>query len=170
MASDRLHDFARAVATRQAAHDTLDEETMKAIALDLGMSEAEILEARAEGAARKERARGLMQRSLFDDAITELELAAAWNPQDVEVLTLLADCFVRRGRKRQNQSDMERGRELCLQALKVAPANSDASAILQVIEMNPVKASGGSSAVGVVVAAVAAVVVGAIALIVALFS
>ncbi len=164
MASDRLHDFARAVATRQAAHDTLDEETMKAIALDLGMSEAEILEARAEGAARKERARGLMQRSLFDDAITELELAAAWNPQDVEVLTLLADCFVRRGRKRQNQSDMERGRELCLQALKVAPA------ILQVIEMNPVKASGGSSAVGVVVAAVAAVIVGAIALIVALFS
>jgi tetratricopeptide (TPR) repeat protein len=170
MASDRLHDFARAVATRQAQQDPVDEDTMRAIALDLGMSEAEIVAARAEGSARKERAQGLRQRGLLDDAIAELEQAAAWNPLDVEVMTLLADCFVRRGRKLQKAEDLERGRQLCLQALQVAPANTEAPAILQVIQMNPVtKDGGGTSPMVMVVGGVIAVIVAVIAAIAAIF-
>lgn len=166
--SDRLHDFARAVAVRQAEQEQhVDEATMKAIALDLGMSEGDILKARAEGQAMKERARGLRQRGLIDDAITELEQASAWNPLDVEVLTMLADCYVRRGRKAKSQPDMEKGRQIALQALKVAPANTDAPQILQVIQMNPIE-EGSTGSVGII-AVVAAVVLGVIAAIVAFF-
>jgi tetratricopeptide (TPR) repeat protein len=167
--SDRLHDFARAVAVRQAEQQSdhvVDEATMKAIALDLGMTEEDILKARAEGQAMKERARGLRQRGLIDDAITELEQASAWNPLDVEILTMLADCYVRRGRKQQSQPDMEKGRQIALQALKVAPGNTEAPQILQVIQMNPIEEGG--SRFGII-AAVVAVVVGVIAAIVAFF-
>lgn len=165
--SDRLHDFARAVAVRQAEQENtdhiVDEATMKAIALELGMTEDDILAARAEGQARKERARGLRQRGLIDDAITELEQASAWNPLDVEVLTMLADCYVRRGRKSKSVEDMEKGRQLALQALKVAPADREAPQILQVIQMNPVQEStmsvGVFSAIAVVLLAIIAAVV-----------
>lgn len=141
--SDRTHDFARAVAVRQLEAPALDEATMREIALELGMTEADLLEARAEGSARKERARGLRQNGLLDDAIAELEQASAWNPLDVEVLTLLADTLVRRGRKTRSAVDLSRGRELALAALQAAPANTDAPAILQTIQMNPVKESSG---------------------------
>jgi tetratricopeptide (TPR) repeat protein len=169
--SDRLHDFARAVAVRQAeqqqhSEHVVDEATMKAIALELGMSEEDILKARAEGQAMKERARGLRQRGLIDDAITELEQASAWNPLDVEILTMLADCYVRRGRKNKSAPDLEKGRQIALQALKVAPGNREAPQILQVIQMNPID-KGGSS-VGII-AVVAAVVLAVIAGIVAFF-
>lgn len=168
--SDRLHDFARAVAVRQAEQantdDVVDEATMKAIALELGMSEDDILAARAEGQARKERARSLRQRGLIDDAIKELDQASAWSPLDVEVLTMLADCYVRRGRKNKSAPDLEKGRHLALQALKVAPGDREAPQILQVIQMNPINEGGNS--VGVV-AAVAAVVLAVIAALVAFF-
>jgi tetratricopeptide (TPR) repeat protein len=174
--SDRLHDFARAVAVRQAEQQqqdhVVDEATMKAIALELGMTEEDILKARAEGQAMKERARGLRQRGLIDDAITELDQASAWNPLDVEILTMLADCYVRRGRKQKSAADLEKGRQIALQALKVAPGNREAPQILQVIQMNPVEEGG--SGVGVIAAVVAvavvvAVVLGVIAAIVAFF-
>jgi tetratricopeptide (TPR) repeat protein len=169
--SDRLHDFARAVAVRQAeqqqqSEHVVDEATMRAIALELGMSEEDILKARAEGQAMKERARGLRQRGLIDDAITELEQASAWNPLDVEILTMLADCYVRRGRKNKSAPDLEQGRQIALQALKVAPGNREAPQILQVIQMNPVE-EGGSS-VGII-AVVAAIVLAVIAGVVAYF-
>lgn len=167
--SDRLHDFARAVAFRQAGQQQdqiVDEATMKAIALELGMTEEDILKARAEGQAMKERARGLRQRGLIADAITELEQASAWNPLDVEILTMLADCYVRRGRRQKSAADLEKGRQIALQALKVAPGNREAPQILQVIQMNPVEEGG--TGVGVI-AAVVAVVLGVIAAIVAFF-
>ena len=165
--SDRLHDFARAVAVRQAeqaqqSEHVVDEATMKAIALELGMSEDDILKARAEGQAMKERARGLRQRGLIDDAITELEQASAWNPLDVEILTMLADCYVRRGRKQRSQPDMEKGRQIALQALKVAPGNTDAPQILQVVQMNPIEEGGSSVGIIAVVAAIVLAVIGGI--------
>ena len=158
--ADRLHDFARAVAVRQTEADVVDESVMQAIALDLGMTEEEIIQAKAEGQARKERARGLRQRGLIDEAITELEQASAWNPLDVEVLTMLADCFVRRGRKNDTPEDMERARSLCLQALKAAPGNAEAPALLQVIQMNPVgeRSKVPMGVVGAILAVVAVVV------------
>ncbi len=157
--TDRLHDFARAVADRQAQHaQRIDEAMMKDIALSLGMSEDEIMQARAEGAARKERAVSLRQRGLIKDAIDELEQASSWNPLDVEVLTMLADCYVRRGRAEQSAADLEKGRQLALQVLQIAPGNREAPQILQVIQMNPVK-EGGSNVVAVIAVVVAVIAV-----------
>ncbi len=158
--SDRLHDFARAVAARQAQQEQLvDETTMKDIAASLGMSEDEILKARAEGDARKEQAVNLRQRGLINDAIAELEQASAWTPLDVEVQTLLADCYVRRGRAQQSAADLEKGRQLALQVLQMAPGNREAPQILQVIQMNPVKEDSSRVGLSAVVAAIIVVVV-----------
>ena len=136
--TDRLHDFARAVATRQAEVDEgVDEDTMLAIARDMGMSDEDVLAARAEGQARQERARGLRQRGLYDEAIVELEQAHAWNPLDVTIMTQFADCLVRRGRAKQSADDYARAQRLCQLALRAAPADNEAPALLQTMKMNP---------------------------------
>jgi tetratricopeptide (TPR) repeat protein len=140
--SDRLHDFAKAIATRQTeVADDVDAATIDAIARDLGMSDDEILAARAEGQARQQRARALRQRGLFDEAIAELDQAHAWNPLDVETMTDLADCLVRRARKTNDASDYERASRLCHHALRAAPANREAPALLQQMQMNPLRAT-----------------------------
>lgn len=138
--SDRLHDFAKAIATRQTqVADDVDAATIDAIARDLGMSDDDILAARAEGQARQQRARALRQRGLFDEAIAELDQAHAWNPLDVETMTDLADCLVRRARKNNTAEDYERATRLCHHALRAAPANREAPALLQQMQMNPLQ-------------------------------
>lgn len=136
--TDRLHDFARAVVARQQEQtDVPDEDVMKAVALELGMTEEELLAARAEGEARKQRARTLRQQGLVDESIAELEQAHAFTPTDLEATTMLADGLVKRGRRTDSATDLERARALCLAVLKAAPANAEAAALLNVIRMNP---------------------------------
>ncbi|MBM4281415.1 MAG: hypothetical protein FJ137_11875 [Deltaproteobacteria bacterium] len=168
--SDRYHEFARAVVARQeqqrerreAGH--LDEATMKAIAVELGMTEEDLLAARAEGEARKQRARALRQQGLVDEAIVELESAHAFAPLDLEATALLADALVKRGRKNDDDADLQRARALCLDVLQAAPAHNDAAALLNVIRNNPAGAHRRVPA-GVVVGAAAVVgVLGLVAL------
>ncbi len=136
--SDRLHDFARAVVTRQQEQEErVDEATMLAVAQDLGMSEADLLAARAEGQARKQRATTLRSQQLLDEAIAELEQAHAFNPIDLEASVMLADVLVKRGRKNDSAADLERARLLCKAVLAAAPANSEAASLLNVIANNP---------------------------------
>lgn len=151
--SDRLHDFAKAIATRQTeVADDVDAATIDAIAKDLGMSDDEILAARAEGQARQQRARALRQRGLFDEAIAELDQAHAWNPLDVETMTDLADCLIRRARKTNAAEDYERATRLCHHALRAAPANREAPALLQQMQMNPLRTPSSSSSTALVFA------------------
>lgn len=136
--SDRLHDFARAVVTRQQEQaDAVDEETMRAVARDLGMTDEELLQARAEGETRKTRARTLLSQQLVDDAIADLEQAHAFNPLDLEATTMLADALVKRGRKADSAVDLERARSLCRAVLNAAPSNREAAQLLNVIKNNP---------------------------------
>ena len=136
--SDRLHDFARAVVTRQQElQDRVDEATMRAVAADLGMSEEDLLAARAEGQAQKQRATALRQQQLYDEAIAALEQAHAFNPVDLEAALLLADVLIKRGRKNDDAGDLARAKSLCLAVLHDAPANSEAASLLNVIQNNP---------------------------------
>ncbi len=138
MSNDRLHDFAKAVVARQQEQaDDVDEATMREVARDLGMSDEDLLKAQAEGQERKRRAQTLRQQGLVDETISELEQAHAFNPLDIEATVMLADALVKRGRKADSVEDLERARGLCKVALKAAPANSEASAILNVIQNNP---------------------------------
>jgi tetratricopeptide (TPR) repeat protein len=163
--SDRLHDFARAVVARQQEQgDTPDEEVMKAVALELGMTEEDLLAARAESAARKKSAHTMRQQGAYDEAIAELEQAHAFAPTDLEATTMLADTLIRRGRKKDDAADLERARGLCLAVLRAAPANTEAATLLNVIKMNP---AGEHKRVpgGIVVAVLVAIIVAVAALI-----
>lgn len=167
--SDRLHDFAKAIAVRQAAaDDEVDLDVMNAIARDLGMSDEDILAARAEGQARQQRARTLRQNGLYDEAVAELEQAHAWNPLDVTVSTQLADCLVRRGRKNNSADDYARAERICLQVLRAAPADNEAAGLLQTMRMNPIADKTKASPM-VLVALVAGVIVMGIAGAIAFF-
>jgi tetratricopeptide (TPR) repeat protein len=163
---DPLHHFAKAVAVRQLEQeDALDEETVRRVALDLGMTEEEILKARAEGENKKQMARTLRSQGLVEEAIAELEQAHAFAPLDVEAMTMLADVLYARSKKTKDESDLERARRLCLAALRAAPSHHDAASLLAVIKMNPMAntrvdqgaVTGLLIAVGLAIAAVAAV-------------
>ncbi len=157
--SDRLHEFAKAIAVRQAdAEDVIDLEVMNEIARDLGMSDDDILAARAEGQTRQQRARTLRQNSLYDEAIIELEQAYAWNPLDVTMATQLADCLVRRGRKNNSSDDYARAQRLCMQVLRAAPADNEAAGLLQTMKLNRIALASASSQLLKIAAVVAAVV------------
>lgn len=167
MSNDRLHDFARAVVVRQQEQaDDVDEQTMRAVARDLGMSDEDLLAAQAEGQSRKRLAQTYRQQQLIDEAIAELEQAHAFNPLDVEATVMLAELLVKRGRKNDDAADLERARGLCRAALKAAPANTEAASILNVIQNNPAGQRGvvppgiiiaAAVAVGVILAVVVAV-------------
>lgn len=142
MSNDILHNFAKAVVARQSeTDDGVDEEIMKAVALDLGMSEEDLLRAQAEGQQRKLRAQTLRKQGLLEEALSELEQAHAFSPLDIEASVLLADALVKRGRKNDSDEDLQRARALCRQALRAAPANTEAAAILNVIQNNPTGAA-----------------------------
>lgn len=160
--TDRLHDFARAVVARQEQQkaEVLDDATMTAVALELGMTEAELLAARAEGESRKQRARTLRQQGLVDEAVVELESAHAFSPLDLEASTMLADALVKRGRANDDAADLQRARAICLAVLQAAPSNRDAASLLTVIKNNP---AGQHRRVPAGVWAALAVVVGVIA-------
>jgi hypothetical protein len=157
--SDRLHDFARAVVLRkeQQRTDILDEETLRTVARDLGMTDDELLAARAEGSARIQRARTLRQSGLVDEAIVELESAHAFSPLDLEASTMLADALVHRGRRNDDDADMQRARSICLAVLQAAPGHREAASLLNVVKNNPAGAHARVPA-GVVAVGVAVVV------------
>jgi len=171
MSTDRLHDFARAVVVRQQEQaDDVDEETMRAVARDLGMTDEDLLAAQAEGQSRKRLAQTYRQQQLIDEAIAELEQAHAFNPLDVEATIMLAEVLVKRGRKNDDAADLERARGLCRAALKAAPANTEAASILNVIQNNPA-GQRGTVPPGVIIAAAVAVgvILAVVAALIALF-
>jgi hypothetical protein len=136
--TERLHAFAKAVVARQEkqARD-VDEETRRAIALELGMTEEDLLAAAAETEAQKARAKILRRSGLLDDAINSLEAAHAFAPSDLEASFLLADALVARGRKLDDADSLARARDLCLSILEAAPGHTEASSLLRVIHNNP---------------------------------
>jgi hypothetical protein len=134
MEAERAHAFAKAVVTRQANQATTtieqDEALMREVALELGMTDAELLEARAEGFARKQRARAMLSKSAVAEAIVELEQAVAFSPHDVDAAYLLAHALYTRAKRSNDPEDLARSHQLCLDVLRYAPGHADAPGLL----------------------------------------
>ena len=150
---DKLAHFAtRVVALQEERQATVDEDTMRQVALELGMSDEDILRAKAEGETRKQRARTLRSQSLVDEAIEELETVHAFNPLDADGTLMLADALFVRARKKADAQELVRARQLCLEVIQAAPANTDAAALLNAIKNNPAETQKASTGVVVAIA------------------
>jgi tetratricopeptide (TPR) repeat protein len=151
MSDDHLQRFATRVVELQERQEKrsgrVDEELMREVARELGMSDEELARVRDESRARKDRARALRAAGSLEPAIAELEMAWAFNPLDVELAYMLADGLFSRARKTGDAGDRQRARDLCLQVLEAAPAHAEAPALLNAIDnWAPAGAAAGAGA------------------------
>lgn len=134
MTDDHLQRFAtRVVELQEKRAARVDEQLMKEVALDLGMSEEDLVRVKEESRAHKQRAQALRSAGSLDAAIEELETAWAFNPLDVEVMYMLADGLHARSRKTKDEAQRQRALELATRVLEIAPAHGEAPALLTAI-------------------------------------
>ncbi len=153
MSEDHLQRFAQTVVELQEQKSRrIDEDTVRQVALDLGMTDEEIQQARAESHARKERAKVLRSSGNLDDAIRELELGFGFNPLDLEIIYMLADGLHTRSQKSGDAAEWARAKDLCLRVIEAAPAHAEAPSLLNAINNNdPAKKSDNSAPIAVLV-------------------
>jgi hypothetical protein len=139
MEAERAHAFARAVVARQAARATTttveDDALMREVAQELGMSDEELLQARADAEASKQRARAMLRNSAVEEAIAELESTVAFSPHDVDAMYLLAHALYTRWKKSGSDDDLQRSHRYCLSALQGAPGHADAPGLLAALKL-----------------------------------
>lgn len=169
MTEDHLQRFATKVVELQEQKQRVDEELMKTVAKDLGMSEEDLIKVKEQSAAHKQRATALRSAGSLDDAISELETAWAFNPLDVEIMYMLADGLHTRARRTKDDAEWARAKELARQVLEIAPAHKDAPALITAINNDdPAKRGDNALPIAVVIFGVGVVVLGIIGILAAL--
>jgi hypothetical protein len=170
MENDRLHSFARAVAARQAqktavADDpestagAVDEALYLEVAKELGMTEEELVAARAEGELKKARARTLRSQSLVDEAIAELEDVIAFSPLDVDAQYLLADSLFLRAKHTKSDADVARARALAVDVVRLAPGHPEIRPLLAALQIHKTAEANKTWSTGTIAMAVGLVAV-----------
>jgi tetratricopeptide (TPR) repeat protein len=150
---DHLQRFATKVVELQEKKERrIDEELMRDVARELGMSEEDLLKAKEEGRAHKTRAQSLRAAGNLDAAIDELESAFAFNPLDAEVMYMLADGLFTRSQRTQDDAEWSRAKDLCVQVIEIVPAHKEAPALLNAINNRaPEKRSDNAIPTGILV-------------------
>jgi hypothetical protein len=161
MGDEHLQRFAQAVVELQTKKEQrIDEEAVRRVAQELGMSDEDLQKAREDSRARKLRAQTMRSAGAVDEAIAELEIGYGLNPLDLEISYALADALYLRSQKNASHDDWERAKKLVLEVIDAAPAQKEAPGLLNAIVNNdPAKKSDNSIPIAIIVAGAAAVLV-----------
>jgi tetratricopeptide (TPR) repeat protein len=165
MTDDHLQRFAMRVVEMQEKKRAFDEALMVEVAKDLGMTEGELADVKEQSRAHKQRAQSLRAAGALDDAIQELETAWAFNPLDIEISYLLADGLFTRSQRTKNDAEWARSLELARQVLEIAPAHTDAPALIVAIRNNdPAARSDNTAPITAVIVGVGVIVIAIVSL------
>jgi len=109
--------------------DTLADEELKSIALELGLKPADI--ARADQAADEHlrRAENYVSHDMFDDAIDQIRAAVVLRPLDSSVIRALAEAYAARWHRENNLNDRDEADRLARQAIDMDPDDQAAFAL-----------------------------------------
>jgi hypothetical protein len=150
-------------AARDAANATaLDESTLHAVAVELGLDPAVVKQAADD---HRVRADGFRAHGRLDDAIAELEQACALSPLDDALRLALGEALAARFVARGSSDDGERARVIARHLLATNPRHTAAFTLLNTVDAPPPASARRPRAGGVV--AGAGVVVGLAAALVA---
>ncbi|MEL6343078.1 MAG: hypothetical protein AAFV53_08075 [Myxococcota bacterium] len=125
---------ARVDELQKQSDDRLSVYQLKAIARELGVSEADL--ARAERTAHDHLQRGLgyVEHHLYDDAIEEFRVAVVLRPLDPAVIFALAQAYAARWDANGDDDDREEADELARQSLQLDPGLKEAFALRQRVQ------------------------------------
>ncbi|MNS61380.1 hypothetical protein D3C72_944090 [compost metagenome] len=107
---------------------------LEAIALELGLSEADLAAGQAEAERYFQRGAGFMRHQRWDDAITELSAAAALAPGRLAVLHALAEAHAARWRAGRDRGDRDRAEALARRCLDLAPDHEASFTLLNALD------------------------------------
>lgn len=107
---------------------------LEAIALELGLTAADLAAGQAEAERYFQRGQGFMRHARWDDAIHELSAAAALAPGHVAVLHALAEAHAARWRAGRDRADRDRAEALARRCLDLAPNHEASFTLLNALD------------------------------------
>ena len=135
----------RVLSLQQHKKEQLQQEELKAIARELGLSGDEIAEVEKEASDHFERGQGFVRYARWDDAINELKEARSCSPLRLDILHELALAHHSRYKEKQQRSDREEAQRLAKQTLELNPKHEPSFALLNALDQKP---SSKSSSIG----------------------
>ncbi len=96
------------------------------MALDVGLTEDDLLAAEAHATEELQRGRNFLQSGLIDDAITSLQEAASLRPHDADALRALAAALQARWGRTGRDADADEAERVLRQLILVSPAERKA--------------------------------------------
>lgn len=161
--SDTIKLYIERVERLRTHRDTqLNDDDLRNIARELGMSEADLAAVDAEIQDRCNRGQRFAERSLWDDAVRELGEALILAPNRVDLIHALAVAHHGRYRAHTNASDRKAADDLARRCIDLDPKFQPAYDLLGALSQ-PAAPKPSSSNTGTIVALVAVVFVGLIA-------
>lgn len=115
--------------------NSLRSDDLHELARSLGMSEDDLAAAEAARRAHVDRGVNHARYKQWDDAITELKEALAYDPMDVETLHSLALAHQGRWTQRGNQDDRQQARSLARRLLEIDPRHEASFALLGELDL-----------------------------------
>lgn len=128
-----LSHLERVMALSEANEGQLDAEDRRAIALELGIDEAQLEAARSSAQDCFVRGRGYAARSMWTDAIAELEEALALDPERMEIVTALAQAHLRRATDEDEEEHAAHAERFARYALQQDPDDAEAFGVLEAL-------------------------------------
>ena len=107
---------------------------LEAIALELGLTAADLAAGQAEAERFVQRGQGFMRHRRWDDAITELSAAAALAPDRLAVLHALAEAHSARWRTGRDRQDRDRAEALARRCLSLSPDHEASFTLLNALD------------------------------------
>lgn len=126
--------LARILAVKADRSATPSADDMRAIALDLGLSEADLAAGRAEAERYHQRGLGFLRHQRWADAVGELGAASALAPDDLDVLHALASAHAGLWRQEGHPSDRETAEALARRCLDLAPDHEPSFVLLNALD------------------------------------
>lgn len=117
----------------------LSTEELEKIASDLGITAGEIETAQKQSQNHFIRAQGYFKLKHWDDAITELQEAIAFNPSNLEMLLLLANSHFGRWDQKHSKEDQEQIKFRIRQCLEIKPDHEESLKLIEKIDSELLK-------------------------------
>lgn len=156
--------------SEEERRDVVDAELLRTIAKDLGMTDEQLAAAVEQAEALLVEAKRMREHGLVEESVVALERAWALAPMRPDVRLALGDALFARWRRRKRPNDLAQAKAFVRATVDLQPTNAEALSLLQRIH-NEEKLAAASNApvIGVIVGVVMALVVGALAILRALF-
>ena len=119
--------------------ETLSPEECKALALEMGMTEAEWAKLQNEAKDHLKRGRGFLQYQNWNDAVTELRQAMAIQPYSLDVLNDLALAHEKRWKEAGKAEDKDQALKLARRCLQIQPEHQPSLKRISDLQKPPAK-------------------------------